>query len=98
MPFAQINDITTWYQDIGQGSDLPVLFADHRIWEGVTSRLSATRRCVAYDKRGHGLSDVSPDPYAIADLAADLLALADHRGIERFVIVDSDVIGASNGF
>jgi len=98
VPFARINEITTWYQESGSGPALPVIFAnslgtDHRIWAGVTNRLSATRRCVVYDKRGHGMSDLSPQPYAITDLAADLLALADHCGIERFVICGVSVGG-----
>ncbi|MGV8833303.1 MAG: 3-oxoadipate enol-lactonase [Devosia sp.] len=98
MPFARINEITTWYQETGQGSGLPVIFAnslgtDHRIWDGVCKRLSGSQRCVSYDKRGHGMSDMSPRPYAIADLAADLLALADHCGIERFVICGVSVGG-----
>jgi 3-oxoadipate enol-lactonase len=98
VPFARINKITTWYQESGQGSALPVIFVnslgtDHRIWDGVVDRLAGNRRCIAYDKRGHGMSDLSPHPYAIADLATDLLALADHCGIERFVVCGVSVGG-----
>ena len=38
----------------------------------------------AFDQRGLGQSSVPDDPYAMADLAADALALADHLGWGRF--------------
>ncbi len=51
-------------------------------------------RVVAYDARGHGRSQPAPEPdaYAYADLATDLLAVLDDRGIERPVLA-----GASMG-
>ena len=51
-------------------------------------------RVVAYDARGHGHSSPAPDPsaYTYPDLAADLLAVLDDRGIERAVLA-----GASMG-
>jgi pimeloyl-ACP methyl ester carboxylesterase len=49
---------------------------------------------IAYDARGHGESDPAPDPeaYGYADLAADLGAVLDDRGIDRAVLA-----GASMG-
>jgi len=51
-------------------------------------------RVVAYDARGHGHSSPAPEPaaYTYPDLAADLLAVLDDRGIERAVLA-----GASMG-
>src|SRR3954470_1826884 len=51
-------------------------------------------RVVAYDARGHGHSSPGPEPpaYTYPDLAADLLAVLDDRGIERAVLA-----GASMG-
>src|SRR3954449_9504036 len=51
-------------------------------------------RVLAYDARGHGASDPAPDPsaYTYADLAGDLLALLDERGVERATLA-----GASMG-
>jgi pimeloyl-ACP methyl ester carboxylesterase len=51
-------------------------------------------RVVAYDARGHGRSAPAPDPaaYTYNDLARDLEAVLDDRGIDRAVLV-----GASMG-
>ena len=51
-------------------------------------------RVVAYDARGHGASSPAPSPeaYAYEDLAGDLLAVLDDRGIDRALLA-----GASMG-
>src|SRR3954468_2874586 len=51
-------------------------------------------RVVLYDARGHGASEPAPDPesYTYEDLAADLGAVLDDRGIDRAVLA-----GASMG-
>lgn len=51
-------------------------------------------RCVALDQRGHGESDKPHDPaeYARDRLAADVIALMDHLGLER-----ADLFGYSMG-
>jgi pimeloyl-ACP methyl ester carboxylesterase len=42
---------------------------------------------VAHDQRGLGLTDIPPGPYAMADYAADALALLDGLGWERCRVV-----------
>ena len=51
-------------------------------------------RVVAYDARGHGASSSAPSPeaYSYEDLAGDLLAVLDDRGIDRALLA-----GASMG-
>ena len=51
-------------------------------------------RVVAYDARGHGASSPAPSPeaYTYEDLAGDLLAVLDDRGIDRALLA-----GASMG-
>jgi pimeloyl-ACP methyl ester carboxylesterase len=51
-------------------------------------------RVIAYDARGHGKSSAAPTPeaYRYEDLAADLLAVLDDRGIDRALLA-----GASMG-
>jgi 3-oxoadipate enol-lactonase len=50
-------------------------------------RLARRYRVIRWDARGHGLSGGAPeaDDYRWANLALDLLALADELGIDRFV-------------
>lgn len=40
-------------------------------------------RVLRYDTRGHGNSDVTPGPYSMAQLGADVVALMDRLGIAR---------------
>jgi pimeloyl-ACP methyl ester carboxylesterase len=54
----------------------------------------AGHRVIAYDARGHGRSSPAPEPeeYTYPDLAEDLVAVLDDRGIDRAVLA-----GASMG-
>src|SRR6185436_18908060 len=51
-------------------------------------------RVIAYDARGHGRSSPAPSPeaYGYGELAGDLRAVLDERGVERAVLA-----GASMG-
>ncbi|WP_170294701.1 3-oxoadipate enol-lactonase [Roseospira navarrensis] len=69
------------------------LATDMRLWDPVIERIGGRFRVLTYDKRGHGLSDTPPGPWSIADLADDLLALADHLRIERFALCGISVGG-----
>ncbi len=60
---------------------------DHRMWEPQLKELSAEGyRVVAPDLRGHGASPLPDGPWTLEECAADVLALADRLGIERFVL------------
>lgn len=52
----------------------------HIVWDGVVDRLSGRFRCIAYDVRGAGASDVpkSRDAYLMSHLVTDLVAVLDH--------------------
>jgi pimeloyl-ACP methyl ester carboxylesterase len=81
--------------DAGEGRCVVLLHgltATHRyVVMGSRSLERSGHRVVAYDARGHGASAPAAS-YAYPDLAADLLALLDDRGIERAVLA-----GASMG-
>ncbi|MFW6076416.1 MAG: 3-oxoadipate enol-lactonase [Hyphomicrobiales bacterium] len=60
------------------------LGTDHMMWQAQAQALGHAFRVVRYDQRGHGASDAPDGPYTIERLGLDVLALADHLGLERF--------------
>lgn len=55
----------------------------HGIWDPQVETLARSFRVIQPDLRGHGLSEVTPGPYSIEGLAADLLALLDALGVTK---------------
>lgn len=67
--------------------------ATHTAWgKPFLGPLEQSFECVVFDNRGMGLSGRAELPFAIADLAADVLALLDALDIER-----AHVVGISMG-
>ena len=68
----------------------------HRTWRSVAPLLEDRVRLIMPDLRGYGASDrpQDVDDYATETLIADLFALADAVGIERFALVGHDWGGA----
>jgi 3-oxoadipate enol-lactonase len=99
LQFARINDITLHFEATGLASGRPTLVfvnslgTDQRIWNGVRAALPPAWATLAYDKRGHGLSDLGATPHSIDDHVADLAGLMDHLGIARAVICGVSVGG-----
>lgn len=54
------------------------------MWQPQLRALRGRVRAIAFDHRGHGRSPVPPGPYSIDQMGADVLALADRLGVERF--------------
>ena len=98
MKFAYINDLVIHYSDDGPREAPALVFSnslgtDFRIWDAVADRLGLKFRLVRYDKRGHGLSDAPPAPYAISDHVGDLVALLDHLNVSKATIIGLSVGG-----
>ena len=98
MKFARVNRIVLHYEVLGAETAPVLVFCnslgtDFRIWEKVVALLKDRYRIVLYDKRGHGLSEATPAPYALADHVDDLAALLDHLKIARATIVGLSVGG-----
>lgn len=97
MNFTHANGIVLHYEDTG--GDRPVIvFAnslgtDFRIWDKVAAALRPDFRIIRYDKRGHGLSEATPAPYAMSDHVNDLAALLDELRVKSAVIVGLSVGG-----
>jgi 3-oxoadipate enol-lactonase len=59
------------------------LGTDLRLWEPQMDELTRHFRVIRYDCRGHGESDVPPNPATIDRLGADLVELLDCLNVER---------------
>lgn len=99
MQFARINGNVIHYQLIGAPAARPVLVfinslgTDFRIWRDVIVRLAGDFAIVAYDKRGHGLSELGDAPHTIETHASDLAALLDHLAVKSAVICGLSIGG-----
>ena len=99
MQFATVNDVILHHQLIGGPAGRPVLVfinslgADFRIWRDVIVRLAGDFPILAYDKRGHGLSDLGQVPYSMDDHVLDLAALLDRLNVKDAVICGLSVGG-----
>lgn len=73
----------------------PSLGTDMLLFERqVPALLAAGFQVVRHDLRGHGLSPVSEEPFTLADMAADVVLLADRLGLRRFSFVGVSISGA----
>jgi 3-oxoadipate enol-lactonase len=59
------------------------LGSTYAMGDPLVDTLAERFRVVRFDARGHGGSDVPPDPYSLEDLGQDALALLDQLGIEK---------------
>lgn len=98
MAFARVNGVVLHFDVGGRPGGPSLVFAnslgtDFRIWDAVAAAFHDTHRVVRYDKRGHGLSEATPQPYSMDDHVGDLAALLDHLGITGATIVGLSVGG-----
>lgn len=97
MPLIYLQDIRLNAVVEGLADAPPLLFChalgtDLTLWEAVIPALSPRYRCIRYDARGHGLSDVPAPPYTMGALIRDAERVLDH-----FAARDAVVIGSSMG-
>jgi pimeloyl-ACP methyl ester carboxylesterase len=91
--YIKINDVTHFVLDDGPRNGQPVVFVhgwdcSSFWWHNVTDDLNKIGyRTINYDLRGHGFSDDAPpgqNDYSIDNMVADLEALRQHLGLEKF--------------
>jgi 3-oxoadipate enol-lactonase len=83
-----MSSVEVHYELSGPSNAPVVVFAGSlgsslRMWDPQADALSGQFRVLRYDHRGHGESPSPEGPYAISELAGDVLALLDRLGIER---------------
>lgn len=86
MPFLTANGIRTRYEIEGEGPPLLLIAGngmDRTCFREQVPEFSRHFRCITYDMRGIGESDVTPADYGVMDMAQDALFLLDGLGIER---------------
>jgi 3-oxoadipate enol-lactonase len=98
MAFTRLGDIVVHHEEAGIVGSPAIVFAnslgtDLRIWDVVLSRLPGRFRAVRYDMRGHGLTDETPGPYTVAELADDLARLLDRLGIKGALLCGLSIGG-----
>src|SRR5918994_149807 len=95
MSYADINGLSMYYEEHGQGDPLVLLhggIAGGEIFAGIASRLAEGRRVIVPDLQGHGRTADIDRPLRPETLADDVAALIAHLGLER-----ADVLGYSLG-
>lgn len=98
MPYLTTRDGTRLhYSDWGDGRPVVLLgaaMADSRMWEFQAPFLAGNGlRCVTYDRRGSGRSDIPWSGYDYDTLAGDLADLLDHLDLRDAVLVGYAVGG-----
>lgn len=87
MPHADLNGFELHYDVHGEGEPLVCvhgLSCDRRAWVMQIEPFSAQYQAVFFDNRDVGQSSLATEDYSTADMAQDVLALADHLGLESF--------------
>jgi 3-oxoadipate enol-lactonase len=90
MPIADINRCKIYYETNGIGPHVVFIHGeDHGIemFQNQVAHLSDNYRCVAYDRRGHGRSELAPYGYSLRNQTLDLAGLLDHLEVRQAVIV-----------
>ncbi len=90
MPRLTVNGIGVHYDELGSGPPLLLisgLGANRLSWTPVLPLLQDAFRCITFDNRGTGESDVPPGPYTIDQMGNDAAALIDALGVAPVAVV-----------
>ena len=90
MPYAAINGQQLHYLDTG-GAGPAVVFShgllmDHAMFAPQIKALKDRYRVIAWDERGHGLTNDASAPFSYYDSADDLAGLLAHLGVNQAVL------------
>jgi pimeloyl-ACP methyl ester carboxylesterase len=98
--FAEIAGMRVHFRDEGpRDAALPIVLlhgtgASLHTWDGWTAAIADQQRVIRYDMPGFGLTGPAPDAnYTIENYARVVLAVLDHLGVERCVLVGNSLGG-----
>lgn len=80
MPSATVNGRKFYYEQHGTGPDLVLIMGHgltHQFWQDQIPLYSQHFRCLTFDNRGVGQTDVTPRGFTIEDMADDTFGLLD---------------------
>lgn len=88
MPIANLADVQIHYEWAGADHKPVLVFSNSlgtnlRMWDLQLEEFSKYFRVLRYDKRGHGLSAVTPGAYTIEQLGRDVVGLLDALKLDR---------------
>jgi len=86
---VDVGKVALEVEDHGEGVPFILLHGfplSSAIWTPIRTAVEQAARLITPDLRGFGASDKPAFGYAVADLAGDVLGLADALGIDRFVL------------
>jgi pimeloyl-ACP methyl ester carboxylesterase len=90
-----VNGINIFYRDIGYGQTVILLHGysqSSELFKRIDQHLAEQYRIILIDSRGHGQSEKNDEPYSIALMGKDVIAVMDKLGIKK-----ATVIGFSDG-
>ncbi|MBI2767614.1 MAG: alpha/beta hydrolase [Chloroflexi bacterium] len=96
MAIATINGVGLFYRELGSGPAVILhhgYTGSHDSWDTVAPALADHYRTVVMDCRGAGDSSHPAGGYTIQQYAADVVAMADYLGIDRFTYVGHSMGG-----
>ncbi|MEV8512329.1 alpha/beta hydrolase [Dactylosporangium sp. NPDC051484] len=95
MTYAEVNGVSLWYEEQGEGEPLILLhggFWTIEMFGPLLPALAARRRVIAVELQGHGHTPAVDRPLRYETLGDDVAALIRHLGLVR-----ADVMGYSLG-
>jgi pimeloyl-ACP methyl ester carboxylesterase len=97
VPFATNDDVSLYYESVGDGADTVVFVGDVGFgswqWGWQHRAVVGPFESVVFDHRGVGRSDTPPGPYSVDDLTGDLSAVLAAAGVSRAHLVGAGLGG-----
>jgi 3-oxoadipate enol-lactonase len=94
MPYSQANGVDIWYEVTGDGPAMVLVHAnpfDHDLWLYQTAHFSTWFKVIGIDIRGYGRSSKVTKPYALIDMAGDVVGVMKDLGVTRAVLAGCSV-------